>query len=31
MSRNDDNTTKNLLDYLYQQIYDRLIGVDLVR
>ena len=31
MSRNDDYTTGNLLDYLYHQIYYKLIGIDLSR
>ena len=31
MSRNDDYTTGNLLDYLYHQNYYRLIGIDLSR
>ena len=31
MSRNDDYTTGNLLDYLYQQNYYKLIGIDLSR
>ena len=31
MSRNDDNTTENLLDYLYHQNYYKLIGKDLSR
>ena len=30
MSRNDDNTTGNLLDYLYHQHY-KLISIDLSR
>ena len=29
MSRNDDYTTENLLDYLYHQIYYKVIGKDL--
>ena len=29
MSRHDDYTTGNLLDYLYQQKYYKLIGIDL--
>ena len=29
MSRNDDYTTGNLLDYLYHQKYYKLIGKDL--
>ena len=29
MSRNDDYTTGNLLDYLYHQKYYKLIGIDL--
>ena len=29
MSRNDDYTTGNLLDYLYHQNYYNLIGIDL--
>ena len=29
MSRNNDYTTGNLLDYLYHQNYNRLIGIDL--
>ena len=29
MSRNDDYTTGNLLDYLYHQKYYKLIGLDL--
>ena len=31
MSRNDDYTTGNLLNYLCHQIYDKLIGIDLSR
>ena len=31
MSRNDDYTTGNLLEYLYHQIYYKLIGIDLSR
>ena len=31
MSRNDDYTTGNLLDYLYHQKYYKLIGIDLSR
>ena len=31
MSRNDDYTTANLLDYLYHQKYYKLIGIDLSR
>ena len=31
MSRNDDYTTGNLLDYLYHQKYYKLIGFDLSR
>ena len=31
MSRNDDYTTGNLLDYLYHQSYYKLIGIDLSR
>ena len=31
MSRNNDYTTKNLLDYLYHQNYYKLIGIDLSR
>ena len=31
MSRNDDYTTRNLLDYLYHQNYYKLIGIDLSR
>ena len=31
MSRNDDYTTRNLLDYLYHQNYYKLIGIDLPR
>ena len=31
MSRNDDYTTGNLLDYLYHQKYYKLIGKDLSR
>ena len=31
MSRNDDYTTANLLDYLYHEKYYKLIGVDLSR
>ena len=31
MSRNDDCTTGNLLDYLYHQNYYKLIGIDLSR
>ena len=31
MSRNNDNTTGNLLDYLYHQKYYKLIGIDLPR
>ena len=31
MSRNDDYTTGNLLDYLYHQNYYELIGIDLSR
>ena len=31
MSRNDDYTTGNLLDYLYHQDYYKLIGIDLSR
>ena len=31
MSRNNDYTTGNLLDYLYRQKYYKLIGIDLWR
>ena len=31
MSKNDDYTTGNLLDYLYHQKYYKLIGLDLSR
>ena len=31
MSKNDDFTTGNLLDYLYHQSYYKLIGIDLSR
>ena len=31
MSRNDEDTTGNLLDYLYDQKYYKLIGIDLSR
>ena len=31
MSRNDDYTTGNLLNYLYHQVYYKLIGIDLSR
>ena len=31
MSRNDDYTTRNLLDYLYRQKYYKTIGTDLSR
>ena len=31
MSRNNDHTRGNLLDYLYQQKYYKLIGIDLSR
>ena len=31
MSRNDDYTTSNLLDFLYHQNYCKLIGIDLSR
>ena len=31
MSRNDDCTTGNLLDYLYHEKYYKLIGIDLSR
>ena len=31
MSRNNDYTIKNLLDYLYHQHYYKLIGIDLPR
>ena len=31
MSKNDDYTTGNLLDYLYHQSYYKLIGIDLSR
>ena len=31
MSRNDDYTSGNLLDYLYHQKYYKLIGTDLSR
>ena len=31
MSRNDDYTTGNLLDYLYHQNYHKLTGIDLSR
>ena len=31
MSRNDDQTTGNLLDYLYHQKYFKPIGIDLSR
>ena len=31
MSRNNDYTTENLLDYLYHQKYYKLIGIDLSR
>ena len=29
MSRNNDHTAGNLLDYLYHQRYSKLIGIDL--
>ena len=28
MSRNDDYTTENLLDFLYHQNYYKLVGID---
>ena len=31
MSRNDDYTTRHLLDYLYRQKYYKPIGIDLSR
>ena len=31
MSRNNDYTTGNVLDYLYHQNYYKLIGIDLSR
>ena len=31
MSRNNDYTTGNLLDFLYHQNYFKLIGIDLSR
>ena len=31
MSRNDNFTTGNFLDYLYRQNYYKLIGIDLSR
>ena len=31
MSKNNDYTTVNLLDYLYHQKYYKLIGIDLSR
>ena len=31
LSRNDDYTTGNLLDYLYHQNYYKLLGIDLSR
>ena len=31
MSRNDDYTTGNVLDYFYNQKYYKLIGIDLSR
>ena len=31
MSRNDDYTTGNLLDFLYHQNYFKLTGIDLSR
>ena len=31
MSRNDDYTTRNLLDYLYRQKFNKTIGIDLSR
>ena len=31
MSRNDDYTTVNLLDYFYHQNYYKLAGIDLLR
>ena len=31
MSRNDDYTTGNLLDYLHHQNYYELVGIDLLR
>ena len=31
MSRNDDYTTRNLLDYLYNQNHYKLIGIDISR
>ena len=31
MSRNDNYTTGNLIDYLYRQKYYKLIGIDLSR
>ena len=31
MSRNNDYTTGNLLDYLYHQNYYKLIGINLLR
>ena len=31
MSKNHDHTTENLLDYLYQPKYHKLIGIDLAR
>ena len=31
MSRNDDSTIRNLLDYLYHQNYYKVIGIDVSR
>ena len=31
MSRNDDSTTENLLDFSYHQNYYKLNGIDLLR
>ena len=31
ISRNDNYTTRNLLDYVYHQKYYKLIGIDLSR
>ena len=31
MSRNDEYTTGNFLNYLYHENYDKLIGIDLSR
>ena len=31
MSRNNDHTTENLLDYLYHQNYYKRLGIDLSR